>query len=75
MDMIVQHKIANLITVVSIWGLVSYIFVFGFAQLSWTGWSGGLPWMAGVIGLFCAAALTSKYLLMGDKKSKETPSS
>ena len=53
----------NLICVVLVWALVAYIFVFGFAQLRWTGWAGGLPWLAGVVALFGAAAFTSKWLM------------
>ena len=59
-------QLANLVTVVFVWGIASYIFVFGFAQIKWEGWAGGFPWMMGVIGLFVSAAFTSKWLMHRD---------
>ncbi|MBU3022547.1 hypothetical protein [Aestuariibacter sp. A3R04] len=56
-------QIGNLISVVLVWALVAYIFVFGFAQIKWTGWEGGVPWLAGVVFLFGGAAFTSKSLM------------
>ena len=58
-----SSQLANLISVVFVWGLVAYIFVFGFAQIQWSGWEGGLPWLAGVVGLFASAGFTSKWLM------------
>jgi hypothetical protein len=62
-----SNQIANLISVVFVWGLVAYTFVFGFAKIEWTGWSGGLPWLFGVSFLFCGAAYTSKWLMVKSK--------
>jgi len=56
-------QVGNLISVVLVWALVAYIFVFGFAQIKWTGWEGGLPWLAGVVCLFVSAGVTSKWLM------------
>ena len=58
-----SSQIANLISVVLVWALVAYIFVFGFAQIKWTGWAGGLPWLAGVVCLFASAGFTAKWLM------------
>jgi len=58
-----SSQIGNLISVVLVWALVAYIFVFGFAQINWTGWEGGLPWLAGVVCLFGSAGFTSKWLM------------
>ncbi|BDX05306.1 hypothetical protein [Planctobacterium marinum] len=56
-------NVGSLISVVAVWGLVAYIFVFGFAQIQWTGWEGGLPWLAGAVSLFGSAGYTSKWLM------------
>jgi hypothetical protein len=58
-----SSQLSNLISVVLVWGLVAYIFVFGFAKIQWAGWEGGLPWLVGVVGLFGSAAFTSKWLM------------
>jgi hypothetical protein len=58
-----SNQIGNLISVVFVWGLVAYIFVFGFSNIPWTGWEGGLPWLFGVTSLFGSAAYTSKWLM------------
>ena len=58
-----SYVVGRLISVVFVWALVAYIFVFGFAQIKWTGWDGGLPWMLGVAFLFGCAAYTSKWLM------------
>ena len=58
-----SHVVGRLISVVFVWALVAYIFVFGFAHIKWTGWEGGLPWMLGVSFLFGGAAYTSKWLM------------
>lgn len=58
-----SSQIGNLVSVVLVWALVAYIFVFGFAQIQWTGWEGGLPWLAGVVFLFGSAGFTSKWLM------------
>lgn len=59
-----SSQIGSLISVVLVWALVAYIFVFGFAKVSWTSWEGGLPWLVGVAFLFGGAAFTSKWLMM-----------
>ncbi|REL35374.1 hypothetical protein [Thalassotalea euphylliae] len=56
-------QIGNLISVVLVWALVAYIFVFGFAKIQWNGWAGGLPWLTGVVFLFGSAGFTSKWLM------------
>jgi len=58
-----QNQIGNLIAVVFVWGIASYIFVFGFAHIKWEGWAGGFPWLVGVVSLFVSAAFTSKWLM------------
>lgn len=58
-----SSQIWNLISVVLVWALVAYIFVFGFAQIQWSGWEGGLPWLAGVVFLFSSAGFTAKWLM------------
>jgi len=57
------NQIANVVSVVIVWAIVAYIFVFGFAQIQWNGWEGGLPWLAGVVCLFLSAGYTSKWLM------------
>ncbi|GFD88834.1 hypothetical protein LHL20_13395 [Alteromonas sp. McT4-15] len=56
-------QIGNLISVVLVWALVAYIFVFGFAQIKWSGWEGALPWLCGVVALFTSAGFTTKWLM------------
>lgn len=58
-----NKKIWSLISVIVLWALVAYIFVFGFAQIEWTDWQGGIPWLAGVVFLFGSAGFTSKWLM------------
>ncbi|WP_394204740.1 hypothetical protein [Shewanella waksmanii] len=58
-----SSQFGSLLSVVLVWGIVAYIFVFGFAQIKWTGWEGGLPWLAGVVFLFASAGYTSKWLM------------
>ncbi len=58
-----NKKIGNMVSVICVWALVAYIFVFGFAQIEWSNWEVGLPWLAGVIFLFGSAGFTSKWLM------------
>ena len=64
------NKIGNLVSVVLVWALVAYIFVFGFAQMQWSDWEGGLPWLAGVVFLFGSAGFTSKWLMYEPPKQQ-----
>lgn len=58
-----SSQIGSMVSVVLVWAIVAYIFVFGFAQIEWTSWEGGLPWLAGVVFLFASAGFTSKWLM------------
>lgn len=65
------HKIGNLISVIFVWALVAYIFVFGFARMEWSSWEVGLPWLAGVTFMFVSAGFTSKCLMYGPSNQQQ----
>ena len=56
-------QIANLISVVLVWALVAYIFVFGFTKIQWTGWEGAIALLGSAVALFISAGYTSKWLM------------
>lgn len=62
------QRILNIVSVILVWSLVAYIFVFGFAQIEWSSWEVGLPWLAGVSFLFGSAGFTSKWLMYEQPK-------